>query len=228
MNTLALSRRLVRLAPALALALRLSAAETPEAPGLPPPRKSGGMPLLEALSQRHSTREFGAAAVPDQVLSDLLWAACGVNRPEAGMRTAPSAVNWQEIEIYVATATGVHLFDPPRHRLKPVLSADLRAEIGMQPFPKQAPVCLIYVADFARMVRASEEDRVFYSACDVGFISQNVYLFCAAEGLNTCVIGLVRRTALATRLNLRPEQRVLLCQPIGYPPPPAAPAEGQP
>lgn len=187
---------------------------------LPPPRRTAGMPLMEALSQRHSSREFAAAELPAEMLSGLLWAACGVNRPTAGMRTAPSAVNWQEIDVFVASKEGVSLFDPPRHRLKPLLNRDIRAEIGVQPFVKQAPICLIYVADFAKMTRASDEDKVFYSACDVGVMAQNVYLFAASEGLNTCAVGLVRRKPLAEALNLRPEQRVLLCQPVGYPAPP--------
>jgi len=206
----------------------LSAAAEPEPKALPAPRRTAGMPLMEALAQRHSAREFGAVPLPDQVLSDLLWAAFGVNRPEAGMRTAPSAVNWQEIGILVATAQGVWSFDAPRHRLLPLLPADIRAEIGLQPFVRQAPVCLLYVADFARMTRASEEDKAFYSACDVGFIGQNVYLFCASEGLNTCTVGLVKRAALAERLQLRPEQRVLLVQPVGYPPAPGEAGAEQP
>ena len=204
------------------LAACLGAGAEPGDGALPPPRKTAGMPLMEALSQRHSSREIGTLELPVQMLSDLLWAACGVNRPEAGMRTAPSAVNWQEIDIFVASKDGVRLFDPPRHRLKPLLTRDIRAEIGLQPFVKQAPICLIYVADFAKMTRASEEDKVFYSACDVGFISQDVYLFAASEGLSTCVVGLVKRKPLAETLGLRPEQRVLLCQPVGYPAPPGA------
>ena len=206
--------------PICLLSVCLAAGAEPGDGALPPPRKAGGMPLSEALAQRHSSREIGTPELSVQTLSDLLWAACGVNRPEAGMRTAPSAVNWQEIDVLVASKDGVSLFDPPRHRLKPLLARDIRAEIGLQPFVKQAPICLIYVADFAKMTRASEEDKVFYSACDVGFISQNVYLFAAAEGLDTCVVGLIKRKPLAETLGLRPEQRVLLCQPVGYPAPP--------
>ena len=174
----------------------------------------------EALGRRHSSREFATTALPEQVLSDLLWAAFGVNRPESGMRTAPSAVNWQEISVLVALPDGVWTFDAVRQRLTPVLNADIRGDIGLQPYVRQAPVCLLYVADLSRMTRASDEDKAFYSACDVGFISQNVYLFCAAEGLNTCVVGLVKRKAVAERLQLRPDQRILLVQPVGYPPPP--------
>jgi len=188
---------------------------------LPPARTDGGKPLMQCLKARRSARQFDPARpLPDQVLSDLLWAAFGINRPETGKRTAPSAVNWQEIDIYVATASGVYLYDPRAHGLKQVLAEDVRSMAGVQKFMKEAPVSLIYVADFARMKNAKEQDRIFYSAADVGFISQNVYLFCASEGLNTVVVGMVEREPLAAKLGLKPEQRILLTQPVGYPPEP--------
>jgi len=183
---------------------------------LPKPNTQGGMPLLEALSKRRSSRQFADRKLPDQVLSNLLWAAFGVNRPD-GRRTAPSAVNWQEIEIYVAMADGVWLFDAKAHELKSVLQKDIRALTGTQGFVRQAPVNLIYVADFARM-SSRQAEKEFYSAADTGFISQNVYLFCASEGLGTVVRGMVDRPALAKALGLREDQRIVLAQSVGYPP----------
>lgn len=184
---------------------------------LPQPQTEGGKPLMEALRDRKTSREFSERKLPDQVLSNLLWAANGVNRPDSGMRTAPSARNWQEIDVYVAMAEGLYLYDARAHALQPVLARDLRELTGTQPFVKDAPINLVYVADYTRMGAASEEHKDFYSATDTGFISQNVYLFCASEGLATVVRGLVDRPVLAAAMKLRPEQRIILAQTIGYP-----------
>lgn len=184
---------------------------------LPKPRMDGGKPLMQCLKARRTARRFSSRRLSEQVLSDLLWAAFGVNRPDSGKRTAPSAVNWQEIDIYVAMEGGLYLFEARAHSLVPVLGEDIREMTGTQRFTQEAPVNLIYVADFARMGRASEKQKTFYSAADTGFISQNVYLFCASEGLNTVVLGLVKKEALAKKMGLRPEQRVVLTQPVGYP-----------
>ena len=151
-----------------------------------------------------------------ETLSDLLWAACGVNRPD-GRRTAPTAVNWQEIDVYVAMADGLYLFDARAHTLRLVKKEDVRALTGMQSFVREAPVNLIYVADLARMGRASQADKEFYSATDTGFVSQNVYLYCASEGLATVVRGMVDREALSRAMGLRPDQRIVLAQTVGYP-----------
>ena len=184
---------------------------------LPKPRTEGGMPLMEALKARKTSRSFSREKLPEQVLSDLLWAACGVNRPDSGKRTAPSAVNWQEIDVYVAMAEGVYLYNAKAHRLEPVLAKDLRAMTGTQPFVRDAPVNLVYVADLTRMKGANDENKVFYSAADTGFIAQNVYLYCASEGLATVVRGLVIRPALKEALSLRSEQEIILAQSVGYP-----------
>jgi SagB-type dehydrogenase family enzyme len=183
---------------------------------LPEVRKDGGKPLMQALSLRRTTREFSTEKLPLQVLSNLLWAAWGINRPETGGRTAPSAVNWQEIEIYVAMQEGLFVYDPKAHVLNPVLAKDIRAATGLQDFVKDVPVNLVYVADFSKM-KASDEDKVFYSAADTGFIAQNVYLFCASEGLATVVRNMVDKPALAKTMNLEAQQRVILTQSIGYP-----------
>jgi len=191
--------------------------QRPEPIKLPEPQMEGGKPLMEVLKERSSSREFSPRKLPLQDLSNMLWAAFGINRPELGKRTAPSAVNWQEIDIYVAMADGLYLFDAKEHILKPVLANDIRAMTGRQAFVKDAPVNLIYVADFSKMGEATDEQKDFYSAADTGFISQNVYLYCASEGLATVVRGLVDKPALAREMGLRPDQKVILTQTVGYP-----------
>jgi len=184
---------------------------------LPKPDMEGGKPLMQVLKARQSGREFSAEKLPPQVLSNLLWAAWGVNRPDSGRRTAPSASNRQEVEIYVATAEGLYLYDAKAHRLQPVLTKDLRAATGRQPFVGEAPVNLVYVADYSKMGKGSDEDKALTAGADTGFISQNVYLYCASEGLATVVRGMVDRPALAKAMNLRPDQRIVLGQTVGYP-----------
>lgn len=184
---------------------------------LPPPQTDTGMPLMRALKERKTTRRFSSKQLPPQVLSNLLWAAFGINRKDSGKRTAPSAVNWQEIDIYVARADGLYFYEAKSHRLKPILSEDIRETTGRQNFTQQAPLNLIYVADRSRMGGADEEQKDFYSAADTGFISQNVYLLCASEGLATVVLGLVDKPALDKKMGLGSEQKVILTQPVGYP-----------
>ena len=183
---------------------------------LPAPDTTGGMPLMDALSKRHSAREFASTELPLQVLSNLLWAAWGVNRPD-GRRTAPSASNRQEIDVYVAAASGLYLFDAKDHRLEPVLPDDVRAATGTQAYAATAAVNLVYVADYARMGQSSAEDKAIYAGADTGFISQNVYLYCASQGLATVVRASIDRAALAKTMKLRPEQRIVLAQTVGYP-----------
>ncbi len=183
---------------------------------LPAPQTDGGKPLMQVLKARHSTREFGNEKLSMQTLSNLLWAANGINRPD-GKRTAPSAVNWQETDIYVVLAEGTYVYDPKGNALNPVVSGDLRAETGTQPFPGQAAVNLVYVADTAKAAKVKPGDRDFLLGADVGFIAENVYLFCASEGLAVVVRASVPAEALAKRLQLRPEQRITLAQSIGYP-----------
>lgn len=183
---------------------------------LPKPQTEGGKPLMQALRERRSAREFSSQELPPQTLSNLLWAAFGVNRPD-GRRTAPSARNMQEIDLYVALPQGLFLYDAKAHRLTPIVAEDLRPLTGTQPFVAQAPLNLVYVADYARMGQGSEESRIFYSAADTGFIAQNVYLFCASEGLATVVRALIDREKLAARMKLRPDQRIVLAQTVGYP-----------
>ena len=184
---------------------------------LPAPQTEGGKPLMKVLRERKSSRTFSTKPLSQQMISNLLWAAYGVNRPDSGKRTAPSAHNWQEIDIYVANAEGLYLYDAKTHTLHPVLLTDIRAETGEQQFVVSAPVNLVYVADLSRMGTASPEDKTFYSAADTGFISQNVYLFCASEGLSTVVRGWVDRQKLARIMKLKPNQKIILSQTIGFP-----------
>ncbi len=183
---------------------------------LPGPQTEIGKPLMQALKARKTSRDFNTEKLPMQVLSNLLWAAFGINRPDSGKRTAPSARNWQEIDIYVASADGLYLYDAIAHGLRQISNVDIRRETGRQAFVQDAPVNLVYVADFAKMGEAKNEDKVLYSAADTGFISQNVYLFCASEGLATVVRGSVDRQALAKILKLRSDQHVILAQSVGY------------
>ena len=184
---------------------------------LPDPQLDGGRPLMQVLKDRKTSREFSSEKLPMQTLSNLLWAAFGINRPESGKRTAPSAVNWQEIDIYVAGADGLYLYDAKSHMLRPVHGKDIRAMTGTQAFVKDAPINLVYVADLSKMGRGTDEGKERTAMADTGFISQNVYLFCASEGLATVVRGLVDREQLAKEMKLRPDQRITLTQTVGYP-----------
>lgn len=184
---------------------------------LPPPQTEGGRPLMQVLKERATSREFRADKLPPQVLSNLLWAAWGINRSDSGKRTAPSASNRQEIEIYAAMADGLYLYDAKTHALKGVLAADLRAATGNQEFVGQAPLNLVYVADLSRMGGGDPQRHAMTLGADTGFIAQNVYLFCASERLATVVRGLVDREKLAQAMKLRPDQRITYSQTVGYP-----------
>jgi nitroreductase len=190
--------------------------EAPRQIPLPKPQTDGGKPLMQVLKDRRSTRAFAARKLSEQMLSNLLWAACGINRSD-GKRTAPSAMNRQEVDVYVVLAEGAFLYDPKEHALKQVSSADLRAQAGTQDFVKDAPVNLIYVADTAKMGGGAEETKVLWYGVATGAITQNVYLYCASEGLVTVVRAFVDRAVLAKSLSLKPEQRIALAQTVGYP-----------
>jgi hypothetical protein len=183
---------------------------------LPRPRREGGMPLFGALNLRHSTREYAERGVSRQTLSDLLWAAFGINRP-SGDRTAPYWRHVMVIDVYVAMADGVWIYEPKAHALLPHLPDDIRAQTGLQDFVGTAPLNLVYVAHGERMTDISPDDRRLYSAVDAAFIGQNVYLFCASEGLATVFRGAVDYAKLARALKLPDEQFVTFAQTVGYP-----------
>ena len=184
---------------------------------LPPPQTEIGVLLMQALKLRQSSRSFDTRPLPVQELSNLVWAADGINRPESGKRTAPSARNFQEVDIYVALPEGLYLYEANTHSLTPIVAEDLRAMTGVQAFVADAPLNLVYVADLARMGNASEDDKRLYSGTDVGVIVQNVYLYCASQGLAVVVRASVDRAPLAEAMKLRPEQRIILSQTVGYP-----------
>jgi nitroreductase len=183
---------------------------------LPPPRATGGKPLIDALKLRRSTREYADRSLPPQVLSDLLWAAFGVNRP-SGDRTAPYWRHVMVIDVYAALADGAWLYDPKQHRLERRLDADVRSQTGTQDFVGTAPLNLIYVAHGERMQDISPEERRLYASVDTGFIGQNVYLFCASEGLATVFRGSVDTKKLGATMQLGDGQFVTFAQSVGYP-----------
>ncbi len=184
---------------------------------LPEPRTSGGMPLMDALNARHTARDFSNRALDQQMLSDLLWAAFGVNRKESGKRTAPSAMNRQEITLYVSLKEGVFTYNAEENALDLVMSGDFRSQMGKQAFVGEAPVVLTYVADLSKFTNLSKEDKDMYSGSDAAFISQNVYLFCASEGLSTVVLGSIDREQIVKTLKLSKDQRPAWSQCVGYP-----------
>ncbi|KAB2895837.1 MAG: SagB/ThcOx family dehydrogenase [Kofleriaceae bacterium] len=183
---------------------------------LPPVEQHGGLPLMEALARRRSDRDFAPTPLPLPLLSQLLWAAWGINRPD-GHRTAPTAVDCQEIDLYVALPDGAYLYDARASRLDRVAAADVRRVTGYQDFVDEAPLDLVYVADHARMhlVPAAQRDR--YASVAAGAIAQNVYLFAASAGLATVLRAWIDRDAIADALGLTHDQVVLLSQTVGYP-----------
>ena len=203
-------------AAALAAAPAFAAGETPTVK-LPAPKKTGGMPLMQALMLRHSTREYADRPLPQQVLSDLLWAAFGINRPASGDRTAPYWRHIMVIDVYAAMADGVWFYDPKEHVLHQHSRADIRTTTGQQDFVGTAPLNLIYVAHGERMKDVSSEDRRLFASVDTGFIGQNVYLFCASEGLASVFRGAVPYKKLEQAMQLGDGQFVTFAQTVGYP-----------
>ena len=178
---------------------------------------------MQCLNDRKSDRSFSTKKLPVQILSNLLWAACGINRPHSGKRTAPSALNRQEIDIYVAMEEGLYLYNTKTHTLDPVVKSDLRKHTARLPQPSRSsivgsPLQLIYVADYAKMrTGISDEDSKFYSATDTAFIGQNVYLYCASEGLATIIRAYFDRDSLTKEMRLGDTQKIILVQAVGYP-----------
>lgn len=194
----------------------LAFGEETKSVALPPPHTEGGMPLIKALKLRHSTREYADKPISRETLSDLLWAAYGINRP-SGDRTAPYWRHVMVIDIYAAMADGVWLYEPKTHALLPHLPDDIRAATGSQNFVGGAPLNLVYVAHGERMTDVSPEERRLYASVDVGFIGQNVYLFCASAGLASVFRGSVDQAKVARLLKLPDQQFVTFAQTVGYP-----------
>jgi SagB-type dehydrogenase family enzyme len=188
-----------------------------------PPDMKGGKSLMQSLQERKTSRSFSTKKLPIEVISNLMWAACGINRPDSGKRTSPTALNWQEIDVYVAMEEGLYLYNAKAHVLEPVLGSDLRKNTTdlLQPSRSSvanAPLQLIYVADYSKMsFVVSDEEKKLYSSADTGFIAQNVYLYCASEGLATVIRGMVDRDTLFKVMKLRDKQKIILVQSVGYP-----------
>jgi len=184
---------------------------------LPPPAMPGGKTLEEALRARQSIRAYAEKDVPADVLSGLLWSACGVNRKETGKRTAPSALNRQEVDVWVAKKDGFFLYDSKEHALIKKGSEDIRAMTGTQSYVPSAPLDLVYVADMSKAAGKTEEEKSNTAWADTGFISQNVYLYCAVMGLGTVVRVSIDYPALTTAMVLAANQRIIMAQCVGYP-----------
>jgi len=184
---------------------------------LPRPNMQGGLPLMEALVQRRSSREFLRDPLPHRVLSDLLWAAFGVNRAAGNGRTAPTARDAQEIDLYAAMAGGLYIYEPFAHSLSLVAAVDARNVTGYQDFVDEAPLDLIYVADHWHLSAAPMDERFVHSAVAVGAIAENVYLYCASAGLATVVRGWFDHAALSKALRLSEHEHVVVTQTVGYP-----------
>lgn len=188
----------------IALGLLLSLNTFAQDIQLPQPVKTGGMPLMEALNKRSSHREFSSEEIDNQTLSNLLWAAWGYNRNDR--RTAPSSQNKQEMDLYVVKKSGAYLYDAKANKLIQVSNQDLRKSMGKQDFVGTAPLNIIFVAN---------KSKGGAPATDSGFISQNIYLFCASEGLGTVVRGWFDAKEVSKALGLKDNQEVILTQTVG-------------
>lgn len=182
---------------------------------LPQPQKTGGKPLMEALNDRKSSREFDTTKdLSLQTLSNLLWAAWGYNRENK--RTAPSSRDKQEITIYVFLVKGTYRFDARMNRLDLINKQDLRKMTGEQDFVAKAPLNLVFVADMQKISGKNKEDAIAAIYANTGFIAQNVYLFCTSDNLNCVVRAMINRQALAKELGLKDSHQITLAQTIGY------------
>jgi nitroreductase len=184
---------------------------------LPEPKLDPSKSLVQALKDRKTARQYAGGNLSAQMLSNLLWAAWGINRPDSGKRTAPSALNKQEIDIYVTTADAAYVYDPKENALEPVASGDLRMLTGTQSYFKEAAINLVYVSDLSKFGDMDEATKMFLTAADTGFIAQNVYLYCASEGLATVFRASVDKAKLGAALKLRPDQKITFAQTVGLP-----------
>jgi nitroreductase len=201
----------------LSMTPNISLAQEAKTIQLSKPQIGSSNSLMQLLWKRMSSRQFSSEPLPTEVLSNLLWAGFGINRPD-GKRTAPSAMNRQDVDIYVILSDGLYLYDAKANQLRLVLAEDLRGLAGTQAYVKDAPVNLIYVSDYAKMGdKIPDEIKVLLSGSHAGFISENVYLYCASEGLATVVRAYVDIPALSKAMKLRPDQKIILAQSVGYP-----------
>ncbi|MDR2472681.1 MAG: SagB/ThcOx family dehydrogenase [Tannerella sp.] len=181
------------------------------------PNKSRGSAVMKALSDRHSDREFAAKDLSLQDLSDLLWAANGVNRQD-GKRTAPSAKNCQEIEVYVVNKEGTYFYDPATHVLKPLTKGDFRKSVASgQDFAATAPVCIVIAANLEKLGDPAKEQTRLIAAMDGGIVNQNINIFCASTNLSTVPRATMNKDELKTALKLTDNHLLILNNPVGYP-----------
>ncbi|RPH32513.1 MAG: SagB/ThcOx family dehydrogenase [Bacteroidales bacterium] len=189
---------------------------------LPEPQKDLEFPLMKAFEKRRTKRKWQDSELSKQEISNLLWAACGITHKETNRsksrRTAPSACNSQEIKVYIALSDGVYVYEEKNHQLIRVDNKDIRENIGTQKMMRSAPVGLIYVSDYTRLKTfqfKDDEQKWFTSTADTGFISQNVYLYCAAANLSTVLLGLVNREKLHNLIGLNENEKIVYTQVVG-------------
>ena len=182
------------------------------------PDTAGGKPLMQAIAERRTQRNFAATPLTGQQMSDILFAAHGLTG-KGGRRTTPTARNVLDMEIFAALPQGLYRYDAENHALKLVLAQDIRKSCGRQGFHAKAPMVLVYVSDFDKYKAAgmSDENANFYAPNHAGYISQNVYLYAASAGLATVVCNNVDKPALARAMKLGPQYRIMLTQPVGNP-----------
>lgn len=184
---------------------------------LPQPQLEKGRPLMQVLSDRQSNRNFSERELPQQELANLLWAANGVNRKDANKRTAPTAMNRQEIEVFVSSKDGLFRYDARQHALITIHNRDIRSVTGMQGFVASAPLNLIIVADLDKMSGKELQEKMQTAYIDAGYVSQNIYLYCASENLATVVRAMVDREKLAVEMGLGKNFHIVVAQTVGYP-----------
>jgi SagB-type dehydrogenase family enzyme len=173
-------------------------------------------PLMRILKKRQSNRSFGAEELTRQQISELLWAGFGINRPDAGKRTAPTAMNTQNIDLYVALPEGTFRYDAEKNLLVQINDKDIRSLTGEQGFVKDAAVNVVMVADYTKSNAKAKDEQRFYAAANSGFISQNMYLYCATNGLATVVRAYIDKEKLSEALGLAKTQEVIFAQSVGH------------
>jgi nitroreductase len=186
---------------------------------LPNPDKKGGKPLMQTISDRQSVRSFTKDPLSLQQLSDLLWAAWGINRADQKMRTAPSARNTQEMDVYVSLPEGLYLYDAFSNILKQVHNRDIRKYTGSQDFVADAPINLIYVADMGKLGKKEGEEikdsDLLWIYANAGFMAENVYLFCSSANLSCVIRAMINPKVLGPEMGLKSNQRIILSQTVG-------------
>jgi nitroreductase len=209
-------KKIIAIIFAVLLALPL-AAQSPKTIVLDPPDTSRGVPVMTALANRASVRQFNPTPISHKDLSDLVWAANGINRPGDNKRTAPSAINAQDIDVYVWIASAFYLYDPVRHTLDLVVEGDFRDMFALsQDYVKEAPLVFLLVSDISRFSRGDETQRLRNAAMDAAMVAQNILIFCASEGFATVPRGIMDSQKIREALNLTDSQHPMLNVPVSY------------